>query len=109
MHVNIYNDDPAMVGAGVPVGMTLISEKLVSCYSGSLDVQIPAVGLMAQKCYAESSLNHADFRTGFQGKSESRAWTYARFLISARNPLKSQKGGRAQSLVISKGRARNAL
>lgn len=29
-HVNIYNDNPAMPGAGVPVGMTLMSEKLKS-------------------------------------------------------------------------------
>lgn len=28
IHVNIYNDDPARPGAGVPVGMTMISEKL---------------------------------------------------------------------------------
>ena len=30
IHVNVYNDDPARPGAGVPVGMTMISEKLVS-------------------------------------------------------------------------------
>jgi arylsulfatase B len=30
IHVNIYNDNPARPGAGVPVGMTLISEKLAS-------------------------------------------------------------------------------
>ena len=28
VHVNIYNDDPARPGAGVPTGMTMISEKL---------------------------------------------------------------------------------
>ena len=28
IHVNIYNDNPARPGAGAPVGMTLISEKL---------------------------------------------------------------------------------
>eukprot|EP01063_Lacrimia_lanifica_P015644 TRINITY_DN22333_c0_g1_i1.p1 TRINITY_DN22333_c0_g1~~TRINITY_DN22333_c0_g1_i1.p1 ORF type:complete len:539 (+),score=165.43 TRINITY_DN22333_c0_g1_i1:33-1649(+) len=28
MHVNIYNDDPARPGAGIPVGMTLLPEKL---------------------------------------------------------------------------------
>ena len=30
MHVNIYNSNPAQPGAGIPIGMTLISEKLTS-------------------------------------------------------------------------------
>ena len=30
MHVNIYNDDPAMPGQGVPTNMTMISAKLKS-------------------------------------------------------------------------------
>ena len=30
VHVNIYNDDPARPGAGVPTGMTMISEKLAT-------------------------------------------------------------------------------
>ena len=30
VHVNIYNDDPARPGAGVPIGMTMISEKLAA-------------------------------------------------------------------------------
>ena len=35
------------------------------------------------KCYLESNLNRAGFCTVFWGKSEPRAWEYARFLISS--------------------------
>ena len=35
------------------------------------------------KCYLASILNRARFRTGFWGKSESRAWKNAQFLISS--------------------------
>ena len=50
------------------------------------------------KCYLESTLNRADFSTALWGKSESRAWKYAPFLISSLGsilfPARSQNPAR---------------